>query len=58
MTEIIFLGFAAAAGAFKTLAILLGVVWAFRSILMQRCAPLNYRYTHAELPFAPRTAPK
>jgi hypothetical protein len=58
MTEMIFLGIAGAAGAFKALAILVGVVWAFRGILMQRSAQLDYRYTHAELPFRHQTVRK
>ena len=54
MSELIFLTVAAVAGAFKLIAILLGIVWAFRSLLSAHSVPLEYRYTHAELPFRPQ----
>jgi hypothetical protein len=53
MNELIFLTVAAVAGAFKVIAISVGIVWAFRSLLSAQSAPLEYRYTHAELPFRP-----
>jgi len=51
MSEIIFLGIAAIAATFKALAIIIGLTWAFRHLLSARSAPLNYRHTHAEIPF-------
>jgi hypothetical protein len=51
MAEILFLTIAASAGAFKAVAILLGIIWALRSLLTQRSAPLKYRYSRTELPF-------
>ena len=50
MSEIIFLTIAALAAAFKAIAILIGIIWGFRSLLNQH-APLNYRYTHAKIPY-------
>ncbi|MGB5276654.1 MAG: hypothetical protein WBO73_04015 [Gammaproteobacteria bacterium] len=54
MSELIFLAIAALAGAFKVIAILIGIVWAFRSLLSAHSIPLAYRHTHAELPFRPQ----
>ena len=51
MSEIVFLIIAASAAAFKAFAIVIGVVWAFRSLLTQHAAPLNYRYTRAKIPY-------
>ena len=51
MVETIFLLIAALAAAFKAGAILIGVVWAFRSLLSQQSARLDYRYTHAKIPY-------
>lgn len=46
-----FLTIAALAAAFKAVAIVIGIIWAFRSLLNQHAAPLNYRYTHAKIPY-------
>ena len=51
MSEILFLAIAALAGAFKVIAILVGIVWAFRSLLTQRSAPVKYQYSRTELPY-------
>jgi hypothetical protein len=51
MGEILFLAIAASAGAFKVLAIVFGIIWAYRSLLTQNGAPLDYRYSHTELPY-------
>ncbi len=51
MNEILFLTIVASAGAFKAIAIMIGIVWAFRCLLTQQAAPLKFRYTRAELPF-------
>jgi hypothetical protein len=51
MSEIIFLTIAASAGAFKAIAIVIGIVWAFRSLMTQHGAPLKYRYARTELPY-------
>jgi hypothetical protein len=53
MSEIIFLSIAAAAAAFKVLAIVIGMVWAFRHLMTAHSAPLDYRYTHVKIPFRP-----
>ena len=50
MSEIVFLIIAALAVAFKAVAIVIGIIWAFCSLLNQH-APLNYRYTHARIPY-------
>ena len=51
MSEIVFLTIAASAAVFKAAAIVIGVIWAFRSLLTQHAAPLNYRHSQAELPY-------
>jgi hypothetical protein len=51
MTEVLFLTIAASAGAFKVIAILIGIVWAYRSFLTQHGAQLKYRYSRTELPY-------
>jgi hypothetical protein len=51
MTEILFLAIAASAGAFKAIAILIGIVWAFRSLLTEHSAQLKYRHSRTELPY-------
>lgn len=51
MSEFLFLAIAASAGAFKVIAIIIGIVWAFRSLLTQRGAPLKYKYSRTELPY-------
>ena len=51
MSEILFLGIAAIAAAFKALAIIIGLIWAFRHLLSAHSAPLNYRHTRADIPF-------
>ena len=51
MSEIVFLAIAASAAVFKAVAIIIGVVWAFRSLLTQHAAPLAYRHTRAALPY-------
>jgi len=53
MSELIFLAIAAMAAAFKVLAIIIGMVWVFRHLLSGHGAALNYRYTHAEIPYRP-----
>jgi hypothetical protein len=53
MSELIFLGIATMAAAFKVLAIVIGLVWAFRYLLSEQNADLNYRYTHAKIPYRP-----
>ena len=53
MSELIFLAIAAVAAAFKVLAIIIGLVWGFRRLLSEHGAALNYRYTHAEIPYRP-----
>ena len=54
MGELFFLGIAGAAAVFKVTAILVGVIWAFHSLLSARSIPLNYRHTRAEIPFQPK----
>ena len=51
MTEAIFLAIAASAGALKIAAIMIAIVWAFRSLLNQHSVPLHYRYSRIELPY-------
>jgi len=51
MSEVIFLAIAASAGAFKIIAIMVGIVWAFRSLLTRQGVPLKYRYSTIELPY-------
>ena len=51
MSEILFLAIAALAGAFKVIAIVIGIIWAFRSLLTQRGAPVKYRHSRTELPY-------
>ena len=51
MSEIVFLTIAASAAVFKAAAIVIGVIWAFRSLLTQRAAPFVYRHTRAEIPY-------
>ena len=51
MIEIIFLTIAASAAAFKAAAIMIGLVWAFRTLLTQHGAPLKYRHSSSELPY-------
>jgi hypothetical protein len=53
MSELIFLAIAAMAAAFKVLAIIIGLIWAYRHLLSEDSATLNYRYTHAEIPNRP-----
>jgi hypothetical protein len=53
MSELIFLAIAATAAALKVLAIIVGLVWGFRRLLSEHGAALNYRYTHAEIPYRP-----
>lgn len=51
MSEIVFLTIAASAAIFKAVAILIGVVWAFRSLLSQHGVLFVYPHTRAELPY-------
>jgi hypothetical protein len=51
MSEIVFLTIAASAAVFKAAAIVIGVIWAFRSLLTQHAAPFVYRHTRAEIPY-------
>jgi len=51
MSEIVFLTIAASAAAFKAVAIVIGIIWAVRSLLTQHGAPLKYRYTRTEIPY-------
>ena len=51
MSEIVFLTIAASAAAFKAVAIVIGIVWAFRNLLTQHTVPLVYRYTRAQIPY-------
>ena len=51
MSEVVFLAIAASAGAIKITAIMIGIVWALRSILNQHSAPLRYHYSSGELPY-------
>ena len=51
MSEIMFLAIAVSAAVFKAVAIVIGLVWAFRSLLNQHAAPFVYRHTRAELPY-------
>jgi hypothetical protein len=51
MSELIFLAIATMAAAFKILAIIIGLVWAFRQLLSEQSATLDYRYTHTEIPY-------
>lgn len=53
MSELIFLSIAAMAAAFKLLAIVIGMVWAFRHLMTAHSAPLNYRHTDVKIPFRP-----
>lgn len=53
MSEILFLAITASAAAFKVIAIVLGITWAFRSLLSERAAPLKYRYSRTALPYRP-----
>jgi hypothetical protein len=53
MGELIFLAIATMAAAFKVLAIIIGLVWAFRHLLSEQSATLDYRYTHTEIPYRP-----
>ena len=53
MSELIFLGIATMAAAFKVLAIVIGLVWAFRYLLSEQGADMNYRYTHVKIPYRP-----
>ncbi len=45
MGEILFLGIAASAGAFKVIAIVVGLIWVVRSLLKQNAVPVDYRHT-------------
>ncbi|MGD2160839.1 MAG: hypothetical protein PVG12_09080 [Gammaproteobacteria bacterium] len=54
MSELFFLGIAGAAAVFKVAAILVGVIWAFHSLLSAHSIPLNYRHTRAEITFRPK----
>ena len=56
MSEILFLAIAGSAAAFKVIAIVIGITWAFRSLLAERAAPLKYRYSRATLPYRPWNA--
>jgi hypothetical protein len=51
MSEIVFLTIAASAAVFKAVAIVIGIVWAFRNLLTQNAAPLVYRNTRVQLPY-------
>jgi hypothetical protein len=51
MSELFFLGLAGTAAVFKIGAILLGIIWAFHSLLSARSIPLNYRHTTVKIPF-------
>jgi hypothetical protein len=51
MNETIFLAIAVSAAVFKAVAIVIGVVWAFRSLLTQQAAPAVYRHTRVDLPY-------
>ena len=51
MSEIVFLTIAVSAAVFKAVAIVIGLVWAFRSLLTQHAAPCVYRHTRVELPY-------
>ena len=53
MSELLFLAIAAMAAAFKVLAIIIGLVWAFRHLLSDNNAALDYRYTHTVIPYRP-----
>lgn len=53
MVEVIFLSIAAIAGTFKAVAITIGIVGAFRSLIMQRTVTLSYSHTRSEIPFRP-----
>ena len=52
MSEIVFLSIAALAAALKAMAVIVGLLWAFRR-LAAGTAPVAYRCTRAELPFRP-----
>ena len=51
MSEIVFLTIAASAAVFKAAAVVIGIIWAIRSLLTQNAAPLDYRHSHIELPY-------
>ena len=53
MSELAFLAIAAMAAAFKGLAIIFGLLWAFRHLLSDETATLDYRHTHAQIPYRP-----
>jgi len=53
MSELIFLGVAAVAAAFKVLAIIIGLVWGYKQLLSAHSVPLSYQHTHAQIPFRP-----
>jgi hypothetical protein len=44
MSETVFLTIAASAAVFKAVAIVIGMIWAYRSLLIQHAAPLDYRH--------------
>ena len=58
MSELVFLAIAVSAAVFKAVAIVIGVTWAFRSLLTQHAAPFVYRHTRAEIPYLPGIARK
>ena len=51
MSEVMFLALAATAAAFKAIATIVGIIRAFRCLLTQHGAPLNYRYARTEPPY-------
>jgi hypothetical protein len=51
MNEVIFLGIAASAGAFKITAIMIAIVWASRSLFSLKGATLKYRHSNIVLPY-------
>ena len=52
MSELAFLAIAAMAATFKGVAIIFGLLWAFRHFA-DKYAPLDYRHTHAQIPYRP-----
>jgi|GEM_PF-3593469 len=58
MSETVFLAIAISAAVFKAVAVVIGLIWAFRSLLTQHAAPVIYRHTRAELPYLTGVARK
>ena len=54
MSELAFLAIAAMAAVFKGLVIIYGLLWAFRHLISDRYASLDYHHTHAKIPYRPR----